>query len=83
MNQILTDYKEKYESLRDIDSPIKDVSNMRKLLKSNDQTLNQLQKENLELNNKIKPMESKLIEYEKQILGLNEKLKIILINIQS
>jgi len=46
--------KEKYESLRDIDSPVKEVSSLRKLIKSNDEKLAFLQKENLDLNEKLK-----------------------------
>ena len=77
LKTILNDYQEKYENLRDIESPIKEVSNMKKMLKSNDLALSNLQKENLDLKNQIKPLEAQIKHQDNEIDLLNEKLKQI------
>ena len=72
--------QEKYESLRDIDSPIKEVSQMKKLLKSNDSNMQILQKENIDLiaandklHQKIKENEASLVYEKIDFIKENEK----------
>lgn len=64
----LDEIKDKYESLRDIDSPIKEVSQMKKSLKT-DENLDALRKENqtliLKLQNQENITKETIHEYEK------------------
>ena len=39
LSSLLLEVTNKYESLRDIDSPVKEVSQMKKLVKSNDENI--------------------------------------------
>ena len=45
----LKEINDKYESLRDIDSPVKEVSQMKKLVKKNDESLIILKNDNKDL----------------------------------
>ena len=67
--------QEKYESLRDIDSPVNEVSTMKKLIRINDEKLISLQKDNLDSVNKIKLLEYTIEEKQREINNLNEKLR--------
>ena len=60
INKISEELHEKYESLRDLDSPVKEVSQMKKLLKQNDIAVDKLMKEKEELLTINEILESKL-----------------------
>ena len=70
--------KEKYESLRDIDSPVKEVSQMKKLIKQNDISIEKLNKEKQDLNKKINEsfkLNEELMEKTQNLEIENEHLK--------
>ena len=74
LKKLSIEYKEKYDGLREVDSHVTEVSNIKKILKENDKKLEIIQKGNLELNNKIRPIENKVKEYDEEIGRLNERL---------
>ncbi len=49
LKNTLKEINQKYESLRDIDSPVKEVSQMKKIIKQNDLNIASLKEENYEL----------------------------------
>ena len=88
LNNSLLDITSKYESLRDVDSPVKEVSQMKKLVKINDESINVLKAENKDLKMKLKEIQEKsndillenpiIEELKKKILSFeseNDRLK--------
>ena len=70
----LKEITEKYESLRDLDSPIKEVSQMKKLIKKNDETIKLLKQENSDYQKKSKQLENKTQELAKNLEEKNMKI---------
>ena len=66
VKSIYEDVKEKYESLRDIDSPVKEVSQMKKVLKQNDVNIERLLREKEELIKKLEISENKQKLYQEK-----------------
>ena len=76
INKISEEIHEKYESLRDLDSPIKEVSQMKKLLKQNDIVVDKLMKEKEELLTINEVLESKL-KVEGKFNPIQEKIELM------
>ena len=77
--------REKYESLRDIDSPVKEVSQIRKIMRQNDEKLQSLHQENLALKNEINKFEEQNGEFLRKLDGIqaeNRNLNDVLIETQ-
>ena len=65
MKKSLLEINEKYEGLRDMDSPIKEVSQMKKLLKQNDSNIEVFKQENMNLLIKLKSFEEMQVKFDK------------------
>ena len=68
----LASIKEKYESLRDIDSPIKEVSQIKKVLKQNDERIIQLENEKTRMRAQIYSYEQDIEKNQQNQLVLHE-----------
>ena len=69
----LKELTEKYESLRDVDSPVKEVSTMKKILKDNDKNVVLLKEENNSLQKKLASLEKGNAQLIKNLKDINDK----------